>query len=106
MGDTVDELVARARSILFSKEPGRMELWRAYVAIECAILDLKLRSEIEGEKPPARPPKKTIDLAMARALLDHINTKTDEKKLLYDLRACRDAIKSLVAAYGRRSTMS
>lgn len=83
-----------------------MELWRAYVAIECAILNLKMRSEMEGERPPARLAKKTIDIALAKTLLDRIDTAAEEKKLLYDLRACRDVLKFLVAAYRRRSTMS
>ncbi len=92
---------------LISVEPGRTELWRAYVAIEYCILDLKLRHGIEGEAPPARRAKKAVtDLSLAKSLLDRIDLSSDDKKLLYDLRACRDVLKSLVASYDRRSTTS
>ena len=104
----MEELVAQARSILFSSErPGRMELWRAYVAVEYAILDLKLRHGLEGENPPAKlTRKKAADIATAKSMLDRLDLASDGKKLLYDLRSCRDMLKSLVAGYGRRSTTS
>ena len=125
----VEELVTRAKSLLSSTEkPGRIELWRAYVAVEYAILDLKLRYRIEGEVPPpkAKPARKkakatsttttasaatttdSADLATARSMLDAIDFASagKEKKLLYDLRSCRDVLKSLVASYARRSTTS
>ena len=77
------------------------------MAIEYAILDLKLRHKIEGATPPARLKKKNaVSLALARTLLERIDPGCDEKKLLYDLRACRDVLKSLVASYERRSTTS
>ncbi|HKU48709.1 MAG TPA: hypothetical protein VJP79_02045, partial [Nitrososphaera sp.] len=61
--------------------------------------------------PPAKPSRKVVDLALAKKLLDKIDTTTavavsDERKLLYDLRACRDVLKALVAGYDRRSTTS
>ena len=105
----VEELVAQARNIVSGDDHSRQTLWRAYVAIEYAILDLKLRGRIEGASPPAKPSRKVVDLALAKKLLDKIDTTTavsDERKLLYDLRACRDVLKALVAGYDRRSTTS
>ena len=107
MAGRVEELVARAKSIISSGEPGRMELWRAYVSVEYAVMDLKLRRGLEGEPLPARLSRKSkVDVALARALLERIDLEVDEKKLLYDLRSCRDVLKALVAGYARRSTMS
>jgi hypothetical protein len=103
----VEELVTNAKSIVARDKLGKPELWRAYVDIEYAILDLKLRHKIEHEQtPPRRGRKETVDVALARSLLDGIDLASDEKKLLYDLRACRDVLKSLVASYERRSTTS
>jgi hypothetical protein len=103
----VEELVLQAKSLILGDELRRPELWRAYVAIEYAILDLKLRHRIEGAPPPAKLTRKNaVDLALARSLLDRIDLTSDEKRLLYDLRACRDVLKSLVANYERRSTTS
>lgn len=111
MAGKVEELVAQARNIVSGDDHSRQTLWRAYVAIEYAILDLKLRGRIEGASPPAKPSRKVVDLALAKKLLDKIDTTTavavsDERKLLYDLRACRDVLKALVAGYDRRSTTS
>jgi hypothetical protein len=102
----VEELVAKARSIISGDDQSRSALWRAYVAIEYAILDLKLRKKIEGAPLPAKVGKKKIDLALARSLAEKIDVESDDTKLLYDLRACRDVLKSLVASYDRRSTTS
>ncbi|MGI0038063.1 MAG: hypothetical protein ACRD99_06870 [Nitrososphaera sp.] len=107
MAGKVEVLVSQAKSLILTDDPRRPELWRAYVAIEYAILDLKLRHRIEGAPPPAKLKKKnSVDLNLARTLLDRIDPTSDEKKLLYDLRACRDVLKSLVASYERRSTTS
>lgn len=94
MIDRVKELVAQAATML---QEG--SLWRAYVAVESAILDLKLRNNLEGQRPPPAPKRtaKKEDLVTAAkdglAGLDF----SDKKKLLYDLRACRDALKAAVA---------
>lgn len=107
MGGKVEELVAQARKIISGDHPSKKILWRAYVSIEYAILDLKLRHRIEGAPPPPKlSNKKAIDIALARSLLERIDLNSDEKKLLYDLRACRDVLKALVAGYDRRSTTS
>jgi hypothetical protein len=110
----VEELVARAKSILSSsgEEPGKMDAWQAFVAVEYAILDLKLRSGIEGQTHPARSAKRAkrtaqkADIDLARTLLGRIDFSSDKEKLLFDLRACRDVLKSIVASYGRRSITS
>lgn len=99
--------MTQAKSLILADDPRRPELWRAYVAIEYAILDLKLRNKIEGAPPPAKLARKNaVDLVLARTLLERIDPTSDEKKLLYDLRACRDVLKFLVASYQRRSTTS
>jgi len=98
----VAELVSQAKAMADGKD--RISLWRAYVAIEHAILDIKLRYRLEGEPPPK--PAKKADLATARLMLGQIDLSSDEKKLLYDLRVCRDLLKALVASYDRRSTTS
>jgi hypothetical protein len=103
----VEELVSRAKAILSGHDHSKAALWQAYVAIEYAILDLKLRHDLQGIPGPPRLTRKvTADLPMARSLLEKIDVGSDEKKLLYDLRACRDVLKSLVAGYDRRSTTS
>jgi hypothetical protein len=75
-------------------------LWRAYVAVESAILDVKMRQGLEHEEPPA-PPKRTAKrddlLADARLRLARLDLSGDKKKLLYDLRACRDVLKAVLA---------
>jgi hypothetical protein len=100
------ELVSKAKAILSSGELGRLELWRAYVSVEYAILDLKLRSGLEGQPFPPHPTKKTVSVELARKLLDRVNTEAKPEELLHDLRVCRDVLKALVAGYGRRSTTS
>jgi hypothetical protein len=99
---TVAGLVSQAKAMADRND--RMSLWRAYVAIEHAILDVKLRYHLEGEPPPK--PAKKDDLAAAKLMLEQIDLSSDKKKLLYDLRACRDLLKALVAGYDRRSTTS
>ena len=99
------ELVDQAKAIV-AGNPDKRSLWRAYLALEYAILDLKLRHSLEHEVPPAKPIKKTIDMTEARSMLAKIDPASDMKKLLYDLRSCRDVVKALVASYDRRSTTS
>jgi hypothetical protein len=104
MSDKVYELLIRTKAMV-GYANDRMSLWHAYVATEYAILDLKLRYGLEGEPPPK--PAKKADLATIKSMLEHIDPSSqDKKKLLYDLRACRDLLKALVAGYGRRSTTS
>lgn len=102
LDDKVAGLVQQAKELAGNAD--RMSLWRAYVAIEYAILDVKMRHGLEGEARPAKPKKP--DLEQARLMLGKIDLSADRKKLLYDLRACRDALKAVVAAYDRRSTTS
>lgn len=112
MGGKLDELVGQAKAIVAvaaaAGDPDRASLWRAYIALEYAILDLKLRHRLEGEEPPKKPAKKAVSITEARSMLDRIDlSAADSKKLLYDLRSCRDIIKALVAGYDdRRSTKS
>ena len=103
--DRLGELVDQAKAIV-AGEPGRVPLWRAYVALEYAIMDLKLRHGLEGEAQPVKPAKKSVDITEARSMLARIDLSSDKRKLLYDLRSCRDVVKALVAGYGRRSTTS
>lgn len=100
----MSELVGKAKAIV-AGDPDRASLWRAYVALEYAVMDLKLRHGLEGEEPP-KPARKTVDLAEARLLLARLDLSSDKKKLLYDLRSCRDVVKAIVASYDRRSMMS
>jgi hypothetical protein len=102
--DRVGELVGQAKAIV-AGDLDKASLWRAYVALEYAIMDLKLRHNLEGEAPP-KPAKKKPDIAEARSMLMRLDLSSDKKKLLYDLRSCRDAVKAIVAGYGRRSTTS
>jgi hypothetical protein len=95
-------LVSLAKAMVDRND--RMSLWRAYVAIEHAILDVKLKHNLEGE--PSPKPAKKADLATAKLMLEKIDLSSDRKKLLYDLRACRDLLKAIVAGYDQRSTTS
>lgn len=102
--DRVDELVGKAKEIV-AGDPDRASLWRAYVALEYAVMDLKLRHGLEGEPLP-KPAKKSVDLAEARSMLTRLDLSSNRKKLLYDLRSCRDVVKAIVASYDRRSITS
>ena len=106
--DKLDRLLGQAKSILVaSSNPDRDSLWHAYVALEYAILDLKLRQGLEGNQPPT--PVKSADLAIARSMISRLDpASVDKKKLLYDLRSCRNVVKALVASYNGdvRSTTS
>lgn len=102
--ERLGELVGRAKAIV-AGDPDRAALWRAYVALEYAVMDLKLRNGLEGEAVP-KPAKKSVGVADARTMLDRLDLSSDKKKLLYDLRSCRDAVKAIVAGYDRRSTTS
>jgi hypothetical protein len=102
--DKLEELIDKAKAIV-AGEPNMMSLWRAYVALEYAVMDLKLRENLEGETPPAKPSRTAINIAEARSMLSKIDLSSDRKKLLYDLRSCRDVVKAIVASY-RRSTTS
>lgn len=112
--DKLSGLVEKAKAILFSETPDRIALWQAYVSIEYAIMDLKLQYGLEGQVPPAKLSRKSlIYISEARSMLSKIDPLSeDKKKLLYDLRACRNAVKALVASAGshadsdRRSQMS
>ena len=104
--DRLGELVEQAKAIV-AGDPDKMSLWRAYVALEYAILDLKLRHKLEREPPPEKPAKKTAGVAEARSMLWRIDPSSgDKKKLLHDLRSCRDLLKTVLAGYDRRSTTS
>ncbi|MDQ3882311.1 MAG: hypothetical protein M3249_04010 [Thermoproteota archaeon] len=91
-------LVEQARSIVVeSSNPDKVSLWRAYVALECAILDLKLRHGLEGN--PSTKRVKSVDLATAKSLICQLDLSSqDKKRLLSDLRSCRDVVKTLVAS--------
>jgi hypothetical protein len=105
--DKLDRLVEQAKSIVVaSSNPDRASLWHAYVALEYAILDLKLHQDLEGNQPPK--PAKSADLAAAKSMIGRLDPSAgDKKKLLYDLRSCRDMVKVLVASYNDvRSTTS
>lgn len=104
--DRLGELVEKAKAIV-AGDPDRASLWRAYVALEYAVMDLKLRHNLEGQVQPAKPAKKSVDIAQARSMLARLDLSGDDKrKLLHDLRSCRDVVKALVAGYSRRSTTS
>jgi hypothetical protein len=103
--DRLGELVDQAKMIV-AGEPGKALLWRAYVALEYAVMDLKLKHDLEGEAPPEKPAKKTINIVKAKSMLARIDLSSEKRKLLYDLRSCRDVLKALVADYDRRSTTS
>jgi hypothetical protein len=96
--EKLNRLVEQAKSILVeSSNPDRLSLWRAYVALEYAILDLKLRYGLEGNPPPK--PVKSADLATVKSMIGRLNLSSgDKKKLLDDLRICRDIVKALVAS--------
>jgi hypothetical protein len=93
----MDRLVEQTKSIVVeSSNPDRLSLWRAYVALEYAILELKLRYGLEGNPPPK--PVKSADLAAAKSMIGRLDLSSeDKKKLLEDLRTCRDIVKTLVA---------
>jgi hypothetical protein len=103
--DKLDELFDHSKAIV-AGAPDRASLWRAYVALEYAVLDLKLRHRLEGEALPQKPAKKSVDITEARLMLARIDLSSDKRKLLRDLRSCRDIVKALVANYDRRSTTS
>jgi hypothetical protein len=94
----LDRLVEQAKSIVLdSSNPDRVSLWHAYVALEYAILDLKLHHGIEGSPPPKSV--KSADLSTAKSMIGRLDLSSgDKKKLLYDLRSCRDIVKALVAS--------
>ncbi len=98
MKDRAHELAAQAQEVL-SRAADPASVWRAYVAVEYAILDVKLRNGLEGEQAPLAPKRtaKTEDLlVIAKEKLEHLD-HTDKKKLLHDLRQCRDALKAVLA---------
>jgi hypothetical protein len=107
--DKLGRLVGQAESILVaSSNPDRASLWHAYVALEYAILDLKLRHGLAGNQLPPTPVK-SADLATAKSMISRLDpASVDKKKLLYELRSCRNIVKALVASYNddARSTTS
>ena len=94
----LERLVEQAKLIVVeSSNPDRVSLWRAYVALEYAILDLKLRHGLEWNPQPKRV--KSADLATAKSMIGRLDpSSSDKKKLLDDLRLCRDIVKALVAS--------
>jgi hypothetical protein len=105
--DKLQKLVEQAKSIIIANSnPDKTSLWHAYVALEYAILDLKLRQGFEGNPP--HKPVKSADLAALKSMIGRLDPSSgDKKKLLYDLRSCRDVVKALVANYNDvRSTTS
>ena len=103
--DRLAELVEKAKTIV-AGDPDRASLWQAYVALEYAIMDVKLRHGLEGEASPTKPAKKAINISEAKSMLARLDLSSDNKRLLRDLRSCRDVVKALVAGYSRRSTTS
>jgi poly-gamma-glutamate capsule biosynthesis protein CapA/YwtB (metallophosphatase superfamily) len=99
------ELVELAKEII-AGDPDRVSLWRAYIALEYAVTDIKLRHKLDGEVQPIKSSKKAINMENARSMLAGIDLSADKKKVLYDLRSCRNVVKGLLADYGRRSTIS
>ena len=98
MGDRIAELLQQAAAMAANADG--TSLWRAYVAVEYAILDLKLRYGLEGQPPPPalkRTAKKEDLVAAAKEGFARLDVNGDRKKLLYDLRACRDALKAALA---------
>jgi hypothetical protein len=108
----IRDLVAQAQSLLRRTADDPKSLWRAYVAVEYAILDIKLRHGLEHELSPPTPKRtaKREDLLsiattkLARIALEANGGNDDDdkenrsrKKLLYELRECRDALKALLA---------
>lgn len=92
--DRVRDLVSQAMEAMSA------DVWRAYVAIECAVLEVKMRHHLEHEPsppPPKRTAKKADLLAIAGEKLALIDYDGDAKKLLYELRVCRDALKASAA---------
>ena len=105
--DKLGRLIEQAKSIVIaSSNPDRTSLWRAYVALEYAILDLKLRHSLEGNLLPK--PVRSGDLADVKLIIGRLDPSSgDKKKLLYDLRSCRNIVKALVESYDdMRSTTS
>jgi hypothetical protein len=92
------KLVEQARSIVVERgNPDKFLLWRAYVALECAILDLKLRNSLEGA--PAAKHVKSTDLDTVKSVISRLDLSSqDKRKLLNDLRLCRDIVKAIVAS--------
>ncbi|MGI0019109.1 MAG: hypothetical protein ACREAY_01415 [Nitrososphaera sp.] len=91
--DKVRDLVQQAADAM------QADAWRAYVAIEYAVLEVKMRHGLEHEPSPPpvkRTAKKADLLALAGEKLVHLDY-SDAKKLLYELRICRDALKAATA---------
>lgn len=103
--DRLGELIEEAK-VIVAGDPDRTLLWHAYVALEYAVMDIKLHHKLEGEVSPDKPAKNAIDISEARLMLARLDLLGDKRKLLRDLRSCRDVVKALVANYDRRSTTS
>lgn len=114
-GEKTFSLIVQARDILLSRTGGgnnddnennnlpadSLSIWRAYVAVEYAILDIKLRYGLEQEPAPIAP-KRTAKreelFATAIDILRDIDpAEKDKKRLLYRLRECRDCLKASLA---------
>jgi hypothetical protein len=100
-GKKMRNLILQAINIL-AKADDPTSLWRAYVAVEYAILDIKLRHGLEHVKPPPVPKRSTKRdelFSAAKAKLGELDIEKDDPgKLLYRLRECRDALKALLAS--------
>jgi hypothetical protein len=96
--EKLERLVEEAKLIVVeSSNPDRVSLWRAYVALEYAILDLKLCYGLEGNPQPK--PVTSGDLATVKSMIGRLDPSSgDKKKMLNDLRLCRDIVKTLVAS--------
>ena len=92
--DKVRALVQQAAAAMQTADA-----WRAYVAIEYAVMEVKMRHGLEHEPlPPSvkRAAKKAGLLALAGEKLGCLDY-SDARKLLYELRACRNALKAATA---------
>ena len=93
-GSKVRDLVRQAMETM------PVDAWRAYVVVEYAVLEIKMRHGLEHEPsppPPKRTAKKAELLAIAGEKLARLDYDGDAKKLLYELRVCRDALKASAA---------
>jgi hypothetical protein len=116
------KLIDQATSAL--QTSGELDIWRAYVCVEYAILDLKLRYNIQeqtlntdtiitsanpavkqtGRKGTANEPKSRKrqvasedHLGEVKARIQNLDLDQDRKILLQELRSCRDILKALAS---------
>jgi len=97
--ENLRDLVQQASSILDSGLDEK-SLWKAYVALESAILQLKLEHGLEHEPSPPRPKRSAKEselISVVKSKLSTLGVDGDKKLLLYNLRICRDALKILLS---------